>query len=57
MSIEKVKEYLSNFKLQDRVIELKEESGTVEQAAMALGCEGKQIAKTMKKKICVFGTY
>ena len=47
MSIENVREYLKQFNLQDKVIELKEETGTVEQAALALGCEGKQIAKTM----------
>lgn len=52
MSIELVKEYLSKFDLEDRIIELKAETGTVEQAALALGCEGKQIAKTMAFNVC-----
>ena len=47
MSIENVKEYLKQFNLQDKVIELTESSATVELAAKALGCKGQQIAKTM----------
>lgn len=47
MSIENVRKYLQKYDLEDKVIELAAETGTVEQAAAALGCEGKQIAKTM----------
>ena len=47
MSIENVRKYLKKYDLDDKVIELADETGTVEQAAAALGCEGKQIAKTM----------
>lgn len=47
MSIEKVKNYLKQFNLEDKVIELTESSATVELAAKALGCKGQQIAKTM----------
>ena len=47
MSIENVREYLKQFNLEDKVIELSESSATVELAAKALGCKGQQIAKTM----------
>ncbi|MBQ3213748.1 MAG: YbaK/EbsC family protein [Clostridia bacterium] len=47
MSIEKVKNYLKQFNLENKVIELTESSATVELAAKALGCKGQQIAKTM----------
>lgn len=47
MSIEKVKNYLQQFNLEDKVIELSESSATVELAAKALCCKGQQIAKTM----------
>lgn len=47
MSIEKVRAYLKQFNLEDKVIELNESSATVELAAKALGCKCQQIAKTM----------
>lgn len=47
MSIEKVKEYLAPFGLQDRVAELTVSSATVEEAAAALHCEPCRIAKSM----------
>lgn len=47
MSIEKVREYLRDFNAENRVIELENSSATVELAALALGCEGKRIAKTL----------
>ncbi len=47
MSIEKVKKYLANFGYENKVIELKDSSATVELAALALGCEAKRIAKTL----------
>lgn len=47
MSIEKAKEYLQKFGMEDRVREVDESSATVEAAAAALGCEPKRIAKTL----------
>ena len=47
MSLESVKAYFRQFGMEDRIILLDESSATVELAAHALGCEGKEIAKTM----------
>ena len=47
MSIEKVRDYFSQWEMQDRVLELAHSSATVEEAAAALHTEGKRIAKTM----------
>lgn len=47
MSFEKVREYLEQFGLGDRAIDLAQCSGTVAQAAADLGCEEAHIAKTM----------
>ena len=47
MSIEKVKEYFKQFGIEDKIIELSQSSATVELAALALGCEGQRIAKTL----------
>lgn len=47
MSIEKVKEYLSRFSAEDKILEFSVSSATVEFAAKALGCEPCQIAKSM----------
>lgn len=47
MSIEKVREYLSAFGVADRIKEFTVSSATVELAAVALGCEPCQIAKSM----------
>lgn len=47
MAFEIVKEYFENQGLGDRVKDLAESSATVEEAAAALGCEPKLIAKTM----------
>ena len=47
MSIERVKGYFASVGLADRVRELDVSSATVELAALALGCEGKRIAKTL----------
>lgn len=47
MAIEKVRAYLDEIGLGDRLIEPKHSSGTVEEAALALGCEPKEIAKTI----------
>ena len=47
MSIERVKGYFASVGLADRVREFDVSSATVELAALALGCEGKRIAKTL----------
>lgn len=47
MSIERVKAYFTSVGLADRVREFDVSSATVELAALALGCEGKRIAKTL----------
>lgn len=47
MSIKKVREYFSKMGIEDRVLEFEVSSATVELAALALGCEGKRIAKTL----------
>ena len=47
MSIERVKAHFASVGLADRVREFDVSSATVELAALALGCEGKRIAKTL----------
>lgn len=47
MSFERVQQYLEQFGLADRAMNLSECSGTVAQAAADLGCEEARIAKTM----------
>jgi len=47
MSLQKVTDYLKGFNLDKNIIILKDYSATVELAAKALGCECKQIAKSM----------
>ncbi|QHQ63204.1 YbaK/EbsC family protein [Anaerocolumna sedimenticola] len=47
MSIEAVKEYFKKWDMENRIQEFSESSATVEEAAKALGCEEKRIAKTM----------
>ena len=47
MSIERVKAYFASVGLADRMREFDVSSATVELAALALGCEGKRIAKTL----------
>ena len=47
MSIEKVRKYFSQYGMEDRILEFETSSETVELAAIAVGCEGKQITKTM----------
>lgn len=47
MSIEKVREYLSTFGVENRIKEFTVSSATVELAAVALDCEPCQIAKSM----------
>lgn len=47
MSIEKAREYLKQFGLDDKILEFETSSATVELAAQALGCEPERIAKTL----------
>ena len=47
MAIEKAKEHLKKYQLEDRVIELADSSATVQLAAEALGCMPGEIAKTL----------
>lgn len=47
MSFESVKRYFDSVGLGQKVIALQKSSATVEEAAEALGCQAKQIAKTM----------
>ena len=50
MSIEKAREHLRRFGMEDKVIEFTVSSATVELAAAALGVEGARIAKTLSFK-------
>jgi len=47
MSISKVTDYFESVHLKDRIMEFTQSSATVELAAIAVGCEPKQIAKTL----------
>lgn len=47
MSVERVKEYLKKWNMENRIIEFDISSATVELAAKALDCEPKRIAKTI----------
>ena len=47
MAIEKVREYFSQYGMEDKILEFEVSSATVELAAKAVGVEGKRIAKTL----------
>ena len=47
MAVEKVREYLKEYHIEDRILEFDVSSATVELAAQAVGCEPERIAKTM----------
>ena len=47
MSIEKVKEYLKQYKLEDKILEFDSSSATVKEASIALNCKEGEIAKTL----------
>lgn len=47
MAIEQVRQYFSQYGMEDRILELDHTSATVELAAQALGCEPSHIAKTL----------
>ena len=51
MSLESVKSYFKKWNMEDRIKELPISSATVEEAAIAINCEEKEIAKTMSFKI------
>ena len=47
MSLEKAKEYLKKYNFEDKIMEFKESSATVSDAAKAIGCEEREIGKTL----------
>ncbi|MGL5257105.1 MAG: YbaK/EbsC family protein [Proteocatella sp.] len=47
MAIEKVRKYLKEWGLEDKIMEFETSSATVELAAKAVGCEPERIAKTL----------
>ena len=47
MSLEAVKQYFKEQDMESRVMEFQQSSATVEEAAAAIRCEPRQIAKTM----------
>ena len=47
MSFERAKEHLKKYGLENKVMEFPVSSATVEEAAKAVGCEEKEIAKTL----------
>lgn len=47
MSIEKVREYMKKYDMEDKILEFDVSSATVELAAQALGIEGQRIAKSL----------
>lgn len=51
MAIEKVREYLKQYKIEDRIQEFDVSSATVELAAKALGCKPERIAKTLSFQV------
>ena len=51
MSIQKVREYFTQFGIQDRIREFEVSSATVDLAAIAVGVEGARIAKSLSFKV------
>ena len=47
MAVAKVREYLKEYHMEDRILEFDVSSATVELAAQAVGCEPERIAKTI----------
>ena len=47
MAIERVREYLKQFNIEEKIQEFEVSSATVQLAAAALGCEPERIAKTL----------
>ncbi len=50
MAIEKVREYFKQYGMEDRILEMEQSSATVELAALAVGVEPEDIAKTLSFK-------
>ena len=51
MAIDKAREYLKKYGMQDRIREFSTSSATVELAAKAIGCEPQRIAKSISLKV------
>ncbi len=51
MSIEKVRAYFAGYGMEERILEFPVSSATVELAAIALGCEGCRIVKTLSFQV------
>ena len=51
MSMEKAREYLKKWNVEDRIQEFDTSSATVELAALAVGCEPARIAKSLTFKV------
>lgn len=51
MSIERVRQYFSQWNMEDRILEFDVSSATVELAARAVGCEPARIAKTLSFQV------
>lgn len=51
MAIERVREYFKQWNMEEKILEFEISSATVELAAIAVGVEGKRIAKTLSFKI------
>lgn len=51
MSIEKAREYLRQWNMDNQILEFTNSSATVELAALALNCEPERIAKTLSFKM------
>ena len=51
MAIEKVREYLQRFGVEEKIIEFNTSSATVELAAAAVGCEPSHIAKSLSFQV------
>ncbi|MCS0824713.1 YbaK/EbsC family protein [Cytobacillus firmus] len=51
MSLESVRNYFKQWNMEDRIQEFSVSSATVEEAALAIGCQEREIAKTMSFKV------
>ena len=51
MFIEKVREYLKKWNIEDKIQKFEVSSATLELAAKAVGCEPQRIAKTLAFKV------
>lgn len=51
MSIERAREHMKKYGMEDKIMEFAKSSATVELAAQAVGCEPARIAKTLSFKV------